>query len=557
MQQERESIEFDIVFVGAGPANLASAIQLQRLIRQHNRQSANPLEATIALIDKGRYPGAHLLSGALLDPKALEEFMPDYREQGCPIEATVSKESLWLLQSKRKFPVPFVPERFSNKGALLVSLSRLGAWMAKKAEEEEIQLFDNTAASAPFIEHGRVAGIITDDKGLDKKSHQKPGYEPGLLLKSKVTVIGEGSDGSLFRQLSAHFPTGSTTQRYETGVKETWQIPEGRVIAGEVHHTFGFPFESDVYGGGWLYAFSPTLVSVGCISSVRPESPICDPHLNLQRFKLHPLIANILRSGTMVEAGARTISSGGLNAMPPLSGPGFLVTGESAGMVNMQRHKGIHLAMKSGLLAAETLFEALLHNDFSTERLNHYEERFKSSWAYEELHTARNYRTAFDKGLYPGLLQAGLQLSFPGLNLKKNQTSLPGLEPIPVPGMKKRESANSAIPEFRADGIRTFSKERSLYNSGVMHEENQPCHLHIKPEDIEAICLKKCLVEFGNPCQHFCPAAVYEITTEPIPALRLNPSNCLHCKTCEVADPYAVITWTTPEGGGGPGYKLS
>lgn len=557
MQQERESIEFDIVFVGAGPANLASAIQLQRLIRQHNRQSANPLEATIALIDKGRYLGAHLLSGALLDPKALEEFMPDYREQGCPIEATVSKESLWLLQSKRKFPVPFVPERFSNKGALLVSLSRLGAWMAEKAEEEEIQLFDNTAASAPFIENGRLAGIITDDKGLDKKSNQKPGYEPGLLLKSKVTVIGEGSDGSLFRQLSAHFPTGSLPQRYETGVKETWQIPEGRVIAGEVHHTFGFPFESDVYGGGWLYAFSPTLVSVGCISSVGPESPICDPHLNLQRFKLHPLIANILKFGTMVEAGARTISSGGLNAMPPLSGPGFLVTGESAGMVNMQRHKGIHLAMKSGLLAAETLFEALLHNDFSTERLNQYEERFKSSWAYDELHAARNYRTAFDKGLYPGLLQAGLQLSFPGLNLKKNQTSLPGLEPIPVPGMKKRESANSAIPEFRADGIRTFSKERSLYNSCVMHEENQPCHLHIKPEDIEEICLKKCLVEFGNPCQHFCPAAVYEITTEPIPALRLNPSNCLHCKTCEVADPYAIITWTTPEGGGGPGYKLS
>ena len=555
MEMERESLEFDIVFVGAGPANLASAIHLQRLIKRHNARSANHLEPSIAIIDKGRYPGAHLLSGALLDPKALEEFMPDYRERGCPIEATVSKERLWLLQSKRKFQIPFVPERFSNQGTLLVSLSRLGAWMAEEAEKEEIQLFDNTAASAPWLENGRLAGIITDDKGLDRERKTKANFEPGLLLKSKVTVIGEGSDGSLARQLSAHFQTGSTTQRYETGVKETWRIPEGRVIAGEVHHTFGFPFESDVYGGGWLYALSPTLVSVGSISSLGPESPVCDPHLNLQRLKLHPLMANILRSGTMVEAGARTISSGGLDAMPALSGPGFLVTGESAGMVNMQRHKGIHLAMKSGLLAAETLFEALLQNDYSTERLNKYEERFKSSWAYEELHAARNYRKAFDKGLYPGLVQAGLQLSFPGLSLNKTQLNQPGLDPLP--GIKKRKTADPAIPEFRADGIRSFTKEQSLFHSGVMHEENQPCHLHIKAEDIEAICLKKCLVEFGNPCQHFCPAAVYEITTEPLPALKLNPSNCLHCKTCEVADPYGIITWTVPEGGSGPGYKLS
>ena len=545
MKQERESLEFDIIYVGAGPANLASAIHLQCLIKRHNARSANTLEPSIAVIDKGRYAGAHLLSGALLDPKALDEFLPDYRERGCPIEATVSKERLWMLQSRRKFPIPFVPEQFSNKGDLLVSLSRLGAWMAEEAEKEGIQLFDNTAATAPYIENGKLAGIITDDKGLDKNGHQKPGYEPGLLLKSRVTVIGEGSDGSLFRQLSAHFPTGSTTQRYETGVKETWRVPEGRVVAGEIHHTFGFPLESDMYGGGWLYAFSPTLVSIGFISSLGPESPICDPHLNLQHFKLHPLMASILKSGTMVEAGARTISSGGIDAMPQLSGPGFLVTGESAGMVNMQRHKGIHLAMKSGLLAAETLFDALLHDDFSNERLQSCDERFRSSWAYEELHAARNYRKAFDNGLYAGLVQAGLQLSIPGLSLTAKK------------GKRKQKKLVDGNEEFRPDGSLTFSKEQSLFNSGVMHEENQPCHLRIKAEDIADICLKKCTEEFGNPCQHFCPASVYEITTEPLPALRLNPSNCLHCKTCEVADPYAVITWTVPEGGGGPGYKLS
>ena len=545
MKLERESLEFDILFVGAGPANLASAINLQRLIKRHNERSTNPLDPAIAVIDKGRYAGAHLISGALLDPRALEEFFPDYRERGCPIEATVSHESLWYLGRKRKFPIPFVPEPFSNHGALLVSLSRLGAWMAEKAEKEGVQLFDNTAATAPFIENSRLAGIITDDKGLDKNGNQKPGYEPGLLLKSKVTVIGEGSDGSLFRQLSIHFPTGSTTQRYETGVKETWRIPEGRVIAGEVHHTFGFPLESDVYGGGWLYAFSPTLLSIGLISSPGPESPLCDPHLNLQRFKEHPLVSSILKGGTMVEVGARTISSGGIDTIPPLYGPGFLVTGESAGMVNMQRHKGIHLAMKSGLLAAETLFEALLHDDFSDVRLKGYSERFRNSWAYEELHAARNYRKAFDKGLYAGLVQAGLQLSIPGLSLTAKT------------GKRKQKKLVDGKEEFRPDGSLTFSKEQSLYHSGTMHEENQPCHLHIRAEDIAEICLKKCTAEFANPCRHFCPAAVYEISGDPVPALKLNPSNCLHCKTCEVADPYGIITWTAPEGGGGPGYKLS
>jgi len=542
---ERESLEFDIIFVGAGPANLTSAIHLQRLIKRHNTQSANQLEPAIAVIDKGRYPGAHLLSGALLDPKALEEFFPDFREQGCPIESTVSNESIWFLKGKRKFLIPFIPETFSNKNSLLVSLSRLGAWMAEKAEDEGIQLFDNTAASAPFIENGRLSGIITDDKGLDKNDKQKPGYEPGLLLKSKVTVIGEGSDGSLSRKLGKHLPTGSPPQRYETGVKETWRIPEGRVIAGEVHHTFGFPLEADVYGGGWLYAFSPTLISIGFISSLGPESPICDPHLNLQRFKLHPLLANILKGGTMVEAGARTITSGGLDAMPPLCGPGYLLTGESAGMVNMQRHKGIHLSMKSGIIAAETLFDALLHNDFSTERLKSCEERFRNSWAWDELHAARNYRKAFDKGLYAGLVQAGLQLSFPCLSLT---TKI---------GQKKRKTVITEKENFRADGHLSFTKETSLFHSGVMHEENQPCHLRIKAEDIAEICLKKCTAEFGNPCQHFCPASVYEITINPVPALKLNPSNCLHCKTCEVADPYGLITWTVPEGGGGPGYKVS
>lgn len=547
MEQERESLEFDIVFIGAGPANLASAIHVQRLIKRHNTQAAEPLDPTIAVIDKGRYAGAHLLSGALLDPRALEEFFPDYREKGCPIETSVSNETLWYLTKKRKFAFPFLPEAFSNKSSLLVSLSRLGAWMTKQAEQEGIQFFDNTAATAPFLENGRVAGILTDDKGVDRNGQKKANHEPGLLLRTNVAVIGEGADGSFARQLAELFPTGSTTipQRYETGVKETWQIPSGRLMAGEIHHTFGYPFEADVYGGGWLYAFSSTLLSIGCISSLGPASPVCDPHQNLQRFKQHPLLAGILDGGKMVEAGARTITSGGIDAMPPLYGPGFLVTGESAGMVNMQRHKGLHLAMKSGIITAETLFEALLHHDFSTDRLKTCVDRFRESWAYDELHAARNYRKAFDKGLYAGLVQAGLQLSFPGLSLTTTG------------GTKKRNKVIAGKESFRPDDHLTFSKETSLYHAGVMHEENQPCHLRITPEDIAEICLKQCTAEFANPCQHFCPAAVYEIITHPVPSLNLHPSNCLHCKTCETTDPYGIITWTPPEGGGGPGYTLS
>ncbi len=545
MNQERESLEFDIVFVGAGPANLASAIHLQRLLRERNAKA----EHSIAIIDKGRYPGAHLLSGAVLDPVALREFMPDFLERGCPVESEVTDEKIWFLTKKRKFRFPLVPEAFRNSGTLLISLSRFGDWLAEEVSKEGIELFDNTAAVAPLIENGRLAGILLDDKGVDRNGRKKPGFEPGILLKAKAVVIGEGSDGSLLRQLRPLLSAAGETapQRYSTGVKETWRVAEGRLSVGEVHHMFGYPLSPESYGGGWLYALSGTLLSVGFVSSPGPSSPDCDPHLNLQRLKQHPLLAGILEGGSMLESGARCISSGGLDSVGPLCGPGFLVTGESAGLVNTQRQKGLHLAIKSGILAAETLSEALLDNDFSDKRLKSYEKRFRESWAFDELHGARNYRKAFDRGLYAGLAHAGLQLAFPGLSLKAGEKGS-----APKPGSVKEERER-----FTPDGRLTFSKEESLYRSGTMHEEDQPCHLLISEENIREICLKKCTEEFGNPCLRFCPAKVYELTDGAGRTLRINPSNCLHCKTCEVADPYSVITWSTPEGGGGPGYKLS
>lgn len=557
VKEKRESLDFDIVFAGGGPANLASAIRLKQLITRHNEQNpSKTLDPTIAVVDKGRHAGAHLLSGAVFDTKALAELLPDFVDRDCPLDALVSRDKILFLTAKKSFAVPTVPEPFRNSGYPLVSLSRLGYWMAGEAENAGIELFTNTTAIKPIIENGSVCGLLTGDLGLDRFGNPKPDYLEGAELRAKVTVIGEGVAGTLATELQNDFSlcAQSAPQHYETGVKEVWKIAEGAIDAGEAWHTFGYPLPPETYGGGWLYALSPSEVSVGFVTAICPQAPEADPHKNLQLFKQHPSIAAILKGGSMLEYGAKAITSGGLDAIGRISGPGFLVTGESAGMLNMQRLKGIHLAMKSGMLAAETIFEALLRDDFSERTLQDYEERFRNSWAYDELHAARNFRQAFDKGLYQGLLQTGMQLKFPGLSLastflrkKKDHAARPH---------HATKQKNDSPPQFMTDGELTFSKEECLFRSGTMHEENQPCHLRINPAEMAEICLGRCREEHGNPCTRFCPANVYAFIKTPEPTLRISPSNCLHCKTCTLADPYGVITWTPPEGGGGPDYKL-
>jgi electron-transferring-flavoprotein dehydrogenase len=557
VHQERESLEFDILFVGAGPANLASAIHLSRLLKKHNLSAPKPLQPSIAIIDKGRQAGSHLISGAILDTRALPEFLPEGESEGFPAGTPVEQEHLWYLTRTRHLAFPAVPAAFSNSGNTICSLSVMGEWMTKKAEEKGIEFFPETAATGIAIENGRLEGILTDEKGLDRNGQPKPDYLPSMLLKTRIAIIGEGAGGSLCAELQKEFgllPEG-VRREYETGVKEVWQIPEGRVQPGETHHAFGYPLPSNRYGGGWLYALSETEISIGFVTTVEPNAPVADPHLNLQLFKQHPFIAAVLKGGNMVEAGAKTITSSGLEGMGRISGPGFLLTGESAGILDMQRLKGIHLAMKSGVLAAETILDALIHDDCSEGRLNSYPERFKNSWAHEELHASRNYRKAFTKGLYHGLLQTGLTLTLPGISAVS--TSGSSVQQPSARARKDLKALLKAKEKHRPDGETTFSKSDTLYRSGTMHEENQPCHLRISPEDIAAICLERCRTEYGNPCQHFCPAGVYELTLKPVPALKINASNCLHCKTCQSADPYGVITWTPPEGGGGPGYRLS
>ncbi len=554
MLEERESLDFDIVFIGAGPANLTAAIHLQKLVNKSKDLEAAP---EIVVIDKGKNAGAHLLSGAIIDPVVLEEYFPGYVEKGCPIQTEVTRDSVCFLTEKRKYALPYLPEPFRNNGCFLVSLSRFGSWLAGMAEAEGVAVLDSTAAVEPVIDNNRLKGIITDGKGYDKEGNAGEAAEPGIEINAKTFVLGEGARGSMFRQLDRTFALSPNEedQRYETGVKEVWQIPPGRLDAGATLHTFGYPLPSSLYGGGWLYAMSETEISLGFVTSADPGQPVVDPHYNLQLFKEHPSIRHLLAEGKLLEYGAKSITSGGYDAMPRPAGPGFLLTGETAGLVNMQRLKGIHLAMHSGILAAETLYSCLLKDDFSEASLLTYRNKLERSAIHEEMRQSRNYRQAFDQGLFKGLMRAGLSLKVPRLaptgntEIKEDGTLRPG--------SKQYRNWSKKKDSFRPDNILFFSKEANLYASGTVHEENQPCHLLIEPDSIADICTEKCTREYGNPCRHFCPAGVYAIDHNADPILRLSPSNCLHCKTCEIADPYGIITWTPPEGGGGPGYTIS
>ncbi|ACF12943.1 Electron-transferring-flavoprotein dehydrogenase [Chloroherpeton thalassium ATCC 35110] len=560
-QIERETLEMDVLFVGAGPANLAAAIRLKQLIDKHNETASEKLDPEIALIEKGKSVGAHLLSGAILDTRALKELIPDYIEKNCPIEATVEQERVFFLTEEKKFNMPFLPASFKNHGSPLISLSKFGKWLGKMAEEMGINLFEGIAGAEPIIENGQVLGVRTDDKGRDKNGQPKPNFEPGMNIHAKVTVLGEGARGSLTKKIARQLSleADATPQAYETGVKEIWEIPSGRIKKGTAIHSFGFPLPATIYGGGWIYALSETRLSIGFVTALDAADPTNDPHFNLQRFKTHPFVRELLNGGTLIGYGAKAISGGGYASIPKLFANGLLLTGESGGFLNSMRLKGIHLSMKSGMLAAETIFDALKKKDFSEETLKTYREAFEQSWAKEELYEVRNFRQAFNYGLYSGAIRVGLQQLFSGRLVAKQLDHDPDHMQMEHFHRLHRARYLEVKADFKYDGKLTFDKLTDLYESGTTHEENQPCHLFIVPDLITDICNTKCTVEYGNPCQFFCPAKVYEmvVTDEKMGTkkLHLNPANCVHCKTCDIADPYQVITWKVPEGGGGPNYN--
>jgi electron-transferring-flavoprotein dehydrogenase len=557
---DRPQMPADIVIVGGGPSGMACALRLSQLIDEHNGKNpaAQFSKENIYVLEKAREVGQHCLSGALLDPRSMRELLPGF-EKEAPLEAEVFKESVYFLTEKGKFKFPITPPPLRDHGNYVISLNRFVKWMGSKVEEAGITVFTGFAGSELLFDTNRVTGVRTDDKGVDKQNQPKSNFEPGYDLNAKIVILAEGPRGSLTKQLIAKFDLAKdrNPQTYGQGIKELWEVPSGRIAAGEVIYTMGWPLTAKEYGGAWIYGGKDNVVSLGFVTGLDYPDPRLDPQHVFQDFKQHPFVAKLLEGGKMIRYGAKSLPYGGWWAMPPLAGDGWMIIGDSAGFLNSQRLKGIHLAIKSGMLAAETAFEALKSSDFSAGKLGDFQKRVEKSWIKDELWKVRNFHQGFEHGFWRGMVHAGLQQITGGRGLRNRYAATPGharmkkLSDLPAGGGSEAHLLGPA----KGDGKLTFNKLTDLYHSGTKHEEDQPSHLIIRDTDI---CNSRCIKEFGNPCQNFCPANVYEMVDDAEQPhgkrISLNPSNCVHCKTCDIQDPYQIITWVPPEGGGGPNY---
>jgi electron-transferring-flavoprotein dehydrogenase len=562
MTDEREVMDVDVLFVGGGIASLSGALHLSNLIEAHRQRGGGKEldEVVIAIVEKGASFGAHGISGAVMDPGPLKELVPDFLEKGAPLEGEVKKESIYFLTKSGKIKAPMTPPPLSNHGNYVVSMSKLNQWMAGLVEENGVYLFPGFAGVEILYDEGKVIGARTGDKGIDAKGEKKPNYEPGTDLHARVTVFGEGSRGSLTRALIEHLELdkGKNPPGFEVGVKEVWELPETRLQPGEVVHTMGYPLRSDTFGGGFIYGMKDNMVCVGQLVSLDYADPFIDAHREFQRFKLHPLVSDLLKDGKLVQYGAKTAPVGGYFSIPALSFPGGMIIGDGANLFNGQKIKGIDIAMKSGMLAAQTIFEGLVHDDLSDVRLAGYGKAMAESEEIKGLHKVRNFHQAMTRGLYRGLMTAGMQYLFGGRVISGRLGAVPDYSHMTKVTEKYGTSTPSAevIGDIKYDGKLTFDKETDVYFSGATHEENQPCHAKIKDLDI---CYGTCAEYFHNPCVRFCPASVYEMTVDESTGnktMKVNFSNCVHCKTCDVKDPFENIEWVPPEGGGGPKYTV-
>jgi electron-transferring-flavoprotein dehydrogenase len=557
MPRERETLEMDVLLVGAGPASLACALHLTNLIAQYNERAKQTGgkqlgELAIGVIEKAAEIGAHQLSGAVLDPSTLRELVPDF-ETDAPLEAPVGEEHVYFLTAGSRISLPVIPPALRNHGNFVISLNKLVRWLAEKCEAAGVNIFPEFPG-AEMIYDGqsdRVIGVRTGDKGIDKNGKPKPNFEPGVDILAKVTVLGEGPRGSLAKRLVSRLKLDRDCdpQVYSVGVKELWEMPDDRFAPGSLIHTLGWPLDSRTFGGSWVYGMRDRVINIGHVVGLDYLDPRVDPHHEFQRFKTHPLIKDLLKGGKMIRYGAKAMPIGGWYTVPRLSADGLLISGDCGALLNGERLKGVHLAIKSGMQAAEVILDALVSNDFSAQPLAQYDQKVREGPIGAELHKARNFHQAFDRGRTLGVAVAGISTITGG--------RLPRRLPIHAGHEHMQHLAlfdGDRYAGLKPDGEISFDKLTDVYYSGTEHSEDQPCHLKVADTNI---CIDKCTREYGNPCQHFCPANVYEMVeqAEGSRRLQINFSNCVHCKTCDIMDPYQIIDWVPPEGGGGPNYR--
>jgi electron-transferring-flavoprotein dehydrogenase len=549
MAIQREQLEADVLIVGAGPAGLSCALHLANLIKQHNAAGAKPelSSENIYVLEKGREIGAHQLSGAILNPKALAELVPDF-QKSAPLDTPVTDSAALIFTEKKSYRVPVTPPPFRNAGNYVISLNKLVKWMGGLVEAAGVNVFKEFGGADLIYENYGVAGVITEDKGVDKNGKPKANFTPGYELRAKITVLAEGTRGSLTKQLVARQNLDNINpQTYGIGIKELWDVQPGKIKPGYVAHTLGWPISTKMYGGGWIYGLTNNRVSIGLVIALEYEDPRFDPHAAFQQWKTHPLVRNLLDGGKLVRYGAKSLPYGGWYSMPQNYLDGALIVGDSGSFLDSQRLKGIHLAIKSGILAAETIFEALKKQDYSANSLKAYKQKIDNSYIKTELWKVRNFHQGFHNGLLEGFINASLGEITEGHGLIDPMRAHAGYE-------RYNQIYGRPAPErFKGEGKLTFDRLTDVYHSGTRHEEDQPCHLKVRDLNI---CSTRCVEEYGNPCQYFCPAAVYEMAREGSGLkLKINAANCVHCKTCDIADPYQIIDWVVPEGGGGPNYE--
>ena len=541
---ERESMEFDVVVVGGGPSGLSAAIRLKQLANEKGQS------IEVCLIDKGAEIGAHILSGAVLEPRALNELIPNWQDLGAPLDTPVTSDRFMFLTETSSFRLP-TPPQMNNHGNYIISLGNFCRWLGEQAEALGVEVYPGfAAAEVLYNDDGSVRGIATGDMGIGKDGEKTDAYEPGMELLGKQTIFAEGCRGHLTKTIFDRFDLreGKDPQTYAIGIKELWDIDPAKSEPGKVWHSVGWPVSTDVYGGSFLYHLNGNQVAVGYVVGLDYQNPHLSPFEEFQRFKTHPKVRDVFEGGRRVSYGARALNEGGFQSIPKLTFPGGCLVGCTAGFLNVPKIKGTHTSMKSGMLAAEAVFEIVTGENTAAQEPASYGEKIEQSWLWDELYRVRNIRPGFNKGLWLGMAYAGLDTYL-----------LRGKAPWTFKHHDDHSALKPAadMPKIeypKPDGVVSFDRNSSVYLSGTNHNENQPAHLTLKDASVP---VDHNLAIYDAPEQRYCPAGVYEIVREEDgsnPRLQINAQNCVHCKTCDIKDPTQNIVWVTPEGGGGPAY---